>query len=533
MIKLRDYQESIVNALRSEVEYGKKILVHAPTGAGKTKISQFIIERIISSGKKCLFTTPRIKLSIQTQESFGFGNLILGSKTQDNGSNCTIASVQSLYSRKVTQHFDFIFIDECHFAHGSKYIDYIMETYRNSVIIGLSATPIDENGYLLSGYDSIISEVSVKDLIKKGYLTDVEVYSSNVQPDFSEVPIVNGDYNQEQASKVLKEQKVLSNTMEEWERLAKNLKTIVFSSSIDHCEELLREFKDRNVTACSVHSKMSEKDIEKAYMDFNKDKCQVLINVDMATFGFDEPSIECMLFARGIKSLRLYKQMVGRGIRIYEGKEKCLMIDCANVIVDNGYPTDPMPFIKKPIVNETVDRMARVERDTDGSINEEEDLERIDYLKKIGSLVDLYKDKVYTKEQDLVDDCKKILKRAGYFMWRQNSGKLFKEGRWVHFTDKNGLPDITLVYKGVYIGLELKLPKGRLTKYQQVTLPELSYNGIQYFIIQNVIDLFEVLEKVRANIVDHEDGVIIKDGLKELSETQIRYRDKYKLSKLH
>ena len=81
-------------------------------------------------------------------------------------------------------------------------------------------------------------------------------------------------------------------------------------------------------------------------------------------------------------------------------------------------------------------------------------------------------------------------------MWRQNSGKLFKEGRWVHFTDKNGLPDITLIYKGVYIGLELKLPKGRLTKYQQVTLPELSYNGIQYFIIQNVIDLFEVLEKL-------------------------------------
>jgi len=225
--------------------------------------------------------------------------------------------------------------------------------------------------------------------------------------------------------------------------------------------------------------------------------------------------------------------MVGRGIRIHEGKEKCLMIDCANVIVDNGYPTDPIPFIKKPIVNETVDKIARVERDTDGSINEEEDLERIDYLKKIGSLVDLYKDKVYAKEQDLVDDCKKILKRAGYFMWRQNSGKLFKEGRWVHFTDKNGLPDITLVYKGVYIGLELKLPKGRLTKYQQVTLPELSYNGIQYFIIQNVIDLFEVLEKVRANIVNHEDGVIIKDGLKELSETQIRYRDKYKLSKLH
>ena len=54
---------------------------------------------------------------------------------------------------------------------------------------------------------------------------------------------------------------------------------------------------------------------------FNKDNIQILINVDMATFGFDEPSIECMLFARPIKSMRLYKQMVGRGIRTFEGKD--------------------------------------------------------------------------------------------------------------------------------------------------------------------------------------------------------------------
>lgn len=469
-------------------------------------------------------------MAIQTQERFGFGNLILGSKTKDNNSLCTIASVQSLYSRRITDNFDYIFIDECHFAHGSEYINYIFDTYPNSIIIGLSATPIDENGYLLQGYQSIINEIGVKELINLNFLTDVEVYTSLNQPNLSKVEVVNGDYNQSQASEVVQEEKVISNALQEWQRLGSNLKTIVFACDIAHAEKLRAEFIKMNVAACCVHSNMSEQSIEESYKLFKHSTYQVLINVDMATFGFDEPSIECMLFARPIKSLRLYKQMVGRGIRMFKGKDKCLMIDCANVILDNGYPTDPINFIKKPVVNKTIDKIANIERNTDGSINPEKvSKERIEYLEKIGSLIDLYANKNYTKEQDLVDDCRTILKRAGFYIWRQNSGKAYMQGRWVHFTDKNGLPDVTLIYKSVYIGLELKLPKGRLTKGQKETLPEFVQNKTMFFIVENVIDLFEALESVQNNIIDTENGVLIKKELFQLSEQQKKYRKKYKL----
>jgi hypothetical protein len=204
------------------------------------------------------------------------------------------------------------------------------------------------------------------------------------------------------------------------------------------------------------------------------------------------------------------------------------MIDCANVIFDNGYPTDDITFIKKPIVNKTVDNLVKIERETDGTVKEIK-AERIEYLEKIGSLVDLYKDKVYKKEQDLVDDCKTLLKRAGYYIWRQNSGKMYKDGRWIHFTDRNGLPDITLIYKSVYIGLELKLPKGRLTPGQQKTLTEFVMNNTHFFIIENIIDLFEALEKIQDNIIDTDNGTLIKSELLDLSESQKRYRDKYKI----
>lgn len=530
MLKLRNYQNKIVSSLREELKINNKVLVYAPTGAGKTKISQWIIEKLISKNKKVLFTTPRIKLATQTQQSFKFGNLILGSKTKDNNSNCTIASVQSLYSRKTKDLFDFIFIDECHFAHGYKYLNYIFDTYPNAKIIGLSATPIDEQGYLLNGYDSIVKEVTVRDLIDLGFLTDVEVYTSTKQPDFSKVDIVNGDYNQAQTTKILQENQVLKNTLDEWFRIANKKKTIVFATDIKHAEKLKKGFEALTYHVNIVHSKLSENQIEKEYKEFSENPIGILINVDMATFGFDEPSIECMLFARGIKSLRLYKQMVGRGIRTYKGKKKCIMIDCANVVLDNGYPTDEIPFIKKPVVNKTVDKLTKIERNTDGTINTTTiKKDRIDYLQKIGGLVDLYANKEYNKEQDLVEDCKRILKRAGYYMWRQNSGKAFMNGRWVHFTDKNGLPDITLIHKSVYIGLELKLPRGRLTKHQKETLPEFIQNKVHFFIIENVIDLFESLEKVQQNIIETEEGVLIKSNLFQLSDTQKKYRKKYKL----
>lgn len=531
MLTLYDDQTPVVDQLRKELKTHDIVLVNAVTSFGKTKVSQFIIEKIIAKGFKCLFTTPRIKLATQTQKSFGFGSLILGSKTVDNKSNCTIASVQSLYSRKVTEHFDFVFIDEAHYAHGSEYLNYIFETYKGSKIIGLTGTPIDENGYLLSGYQAIVNGTSVNELIKIGRLTPIEVFTTKNQPDFSKVPITNGDYNQEQAGKILQEESVLSNTVEEWSRLANEMKTITFVSSIQQAEMYYNRFADLGVEVSRVHSKMKEKDIEQAYLDFHEDRCQMLINVDMATFGFDEPSIECMLFARGIKSLRLYKQMVGRGLRIFPGKTKCLMIDCANVIFDNGFPTDEIKLIKKPIINNTIDSLIKVERDTSGEVDETIiSVERIEYLEKIGSLVDLYSGKIYKKEQDMVDDCKKLLKRAGFFMWRQNSGMAFMENRWVHFTDVKGLPDITLIYKSVYIGLELKMPTGKLTKHQKETLPALICNRICVFIIENIIDLFQVLEVIQNNIIDTSEGTVIKNELFQLSEQQQKYRDKYKLN---
>lgn len=91
------------------------------------------------------------------------------------------------------------------------------------------------------------------------------------------------------------------------------------------------------------------------------------------------------------------------------------------------------------------------------------------------------------------------------------------------------MPDVTIIYNSVYIGLELKLPKGTLTKHQKETLPEFNVNKVIYFIIENVIDLFDAMESIKENIINNDLGVIIKKDIYNLSERQLYYRKKYKL----
>jgi len=507
---LRPYQQQLVK-LTSEsifVKGNNRVIFYAPTGSGKTVMAKHMINGLLAKGYSCLFTVPRRKLTFQTQKSFGFGNILMFDETVDNGSNLTIATIHSIYSRKHDKQYDFIFIDEGHYADNSDYINYIKQVNKNAKIICLTATPIDSKGYLIDGYKDVIKHVDIQDLINLGFLVDVEVYTAQFQPDLSDVDVVDGDYNQRQASEKLRDAKVLTNAIDEYKKHYEGRKTLAFACDIDHAEKLKSELSKIEPTGI-VHSRMGEEEIKQQYDKFDKNEYKILVNVDMATFGFDQPDIECLFFARPVKSLRLYKQMIGRGLRIANNKNNCLIIDCANVISDNGYPTEPLILEKKPVVSKKVDKFLNIERDTDGEFNGGDmTRERFDYLQKISSLLDLYADKVYPKEQDLIDDLRTFLKKTGFFHWRQNSGVMKIESRYVHFTDKKGLPDLTLLYAGVfYVGLEAKLPRGRLTPNQKATIPEMIEKKCLVFIIESVFDLFEVIEHLNKHVESSKNGV--------------------------
>jgi superfamily II DNA or RNA helicase len=156
--KPRLYQQDIIN---KTLETTKSTLIQLPTGGGKTIISKEIAIGLINNfNKKILFIAPKIVLMEQTLETFkGLKpQKVHGSNNKfDKNHNILISTLQTA-SRRNSLNPDVIIIDEVHFGYEKKMLNKIMEYNPNARIIGLSATPFDENGYPFKGFDVIIND---------------------------------------------------------------------------------------------------------------------------------------------------------------------------------------------------------------------------------------------------------------------------------------------------------------------------------------------------------------------------------------
>ncbi|OJU79974.1 MAG: hypothetical protein BGO10_01360 [Chlamydia sp. 32-24] len=108
---------------------------------------------------------------------------------------------------------------------------------------------------------------------------------------------------------------------------ALNRKTIAFCVDVSHSQDLAQVFKAEGISAAAVYGAMPKEERQSLLKAFSQGKIQVLTNCNLLTEGYDEPSISCVLMARPTRSLALYTQAVGRGTRLYPGKENCLIID--------------------------------------------------------------------------------------------------------------------------------------------------------------------------------------------------------------
>ena len=350
--KLRPYQEEILVLLKQAISEGHRhILLGAPTGFGKTAISKSIVDGIVEKDNRVLFTAHRKELIYQTFKTFdrpGAISVSLGSegaysknKPIQLGSLQTISSRLRGHGKGYLGKINVVLIDEAHYGHGSAMQKKIFELYGDeAIVIGLSATPIDALGYRLEGYDTTLYPVQTDDLIAMGYLVPVECYAP-IKPDLSAVKIQAGDYALDQLESVMDDSALIANTYEVWEKHGAGKKTVVFCVSIAHAELVEREFKEHGIKTGVIHSKISKTQRDETIRQFHTGEIQVITNVDVLTTGWDEPTVECLLLARPTKSLRLYIQIIGRGLRISPetGKDSCLVLDCAGNIDDNGYPT--------------------------------------------------------------------------------------------------------------------------------------------------------------------------------------------------
>jgi len=348
--ELYPFQKKVVNQIIKElVTEGENfnLLFQLPTGGGKTVIfSNIARDYINKTNKKVLILTHRIELCIQTSKqltALNVENKVINStvktlEDQDEFQSFT-AMVETLNNR-LQDNSDFIknvglvIVDEAHNNSFRKIFQY----FENVNILGVTATPLSSNKSLplKDNYDKLIVGESIKSLIEKGYLSNAETYTYDVNLHGLKIG-VNGDFTVSSSDKVYSNYFMQEKLLFAYEEVAVGRKTLIFNSGIESSRSVYELFKKHNYKVRHLDSTFSDVDRKDILKWFKETPGAVLTSVGILTTGFDEPTVETIILNRATRSLTLYHQMIGRGSRKLENKSQFQVIDLGNNVRRFGY----------------------------------------------------------------------------------------------------------------------------------------------------------------------------------------------------
>jgi superfamily II DNA or RNA helicase len=346
-LRLRDYQSEAVDAIRDSWGRGVKApLIVIATGGGKTIIAAEVMSLAYdASASRSLFLAHRRELLDQTAEKIRIVSprsrvgIVQGTRNE-LGRDITVASIQTLghRSKKRLQAlldngpYDILVCDEAHHSVSDQWegvISALREQNPEMVLLGMTATPTRADGTALdSVFDEIVYQKNIFDLIDLGYLVPLNGFKVTLDLDLDKLKTRDGDFVKKQLSKLMNTAHVNRAIVQAWCEYGLDRKTIIFAVDVAHALALTEEFKAAGYAADHVNGAMKVRERKAALKRFRDGETKLLTNVEVLTEGYDDPSIEAVLFARPTQSHSLYVQAVGRGLRLYPGKTECLLLDC-------------------------------------------------------------------------------------------------------------------------------------------------------------------------------------------------------------
>lgn len=340
---LREHQVRAVDMLRRSLGTGhKRPMVQAPTGFGKTITAAAMVEGALAKGNRVMFVVPAVSLINQTCESFmaegitDIGVIQADHPWTDYSKPVQVASVQTLQRREISNfpHSDVVFIDEAH--KWFRFMENWFQQWNAIPFVGLSATPWTRG--LGKHYDDLIIAATTQDLIDQGYLSDFKVYAPS-HPDLSAVKTVAGDYHEGELAKVMGESRLVSDVVTNWLEKGRGRPTLCFAVDRAHARKLQEDFLSKGVSAEYIDAYTDVMERERIARLFRQGGVEVVCNVGCLTTGVDW-DVRCIVLARPTKSQILFTQMIGRGLRIAEGKDHCLILDHSDTHLRLGFVTD-------------------------------------------------------------------------------------------------------------------------------------------------------------------------------------------------
>lgn len=341
MIALRDYQDEAINEVMAEYENGiTRQLIALPTGTGKTILFAALAHKL---NRPTLIVAHRDELIQQARDKLlmfwpdaDVG--ICKAEVNEIEHQVVVASVQTISRpRRLEQlqgrDFGLMIIDEAHHAVSGSYTDVIrglgfMNDDPGKLLIGVTATPWRLDGQGLDNvFQKIVFQRSLPTMVKAGYLTDLKAIRVKAGTNLVGVHTRMGDFapgeleaavNTEQRNKII---------VASFKQYAKDRRAAAFCAGVAHAKDLSKAFKDAGFRAGVVYGDMKQEDRQTVLQAYKQGDIQVLTNCEILTEGWDDEATDCLLMCRPTKSKGLYTQMVGRGTRLFPGKDNCLVLE--------------------------------------------------------------------------------------------------------------------------------------------------------------------------------------------------------------
>lgn len=342
-MELRQYQIEIKRKVYDAFKEHQKVMLQLPTGGGKTISFVDIARDIVTKGKRVMILVHRKELIDQTiHKLMKYGleySVIQSDYIYKHYCMVQVASVQTLVRRlDNVLPPDVIICDEAHHCTAETYRK-IIANYPEAKLLGVTATPIRTNGEGFQEiFDIMVCGPTVKELIELGFLVKPKIYANPLRFDLSKVKLTAGDYNEKALYNAFEEQFTYGNLIKTWNEKAKDLKTIIFAINIEHSKHIVNTYLEAGIKAEHVDGGTQRNERTGILRRLAEGSTKVVSNVGIITEGFDCPSVEAIQLVRPTKSLSLYLQMIGRGLRPSAGKECAIVLDHSDSVFEHGFP---------------------------------------------------------------------------------------------------------------------------------------------------------------------------------------------------
>lgn len=360
-IRLYNYQAEMKERIDVAFRSYRSVMVQMPTGTGKTVLLSEVVkgeEQRVKNPWVWIVVHRRelveqIRDTLDTMLSCPYSTLDTTSPLLSENSRIKVMSIQwlSRHYQDMAEKPSLIVIDEAHHAVAKTYAE-VMNAYPEAKKLGVTATPcrLNKKGFT-DLFDVLLQSWPTKKFIADGRLSLYDYMS--IKADSIDQRMVfgltkrgaDGDFSLKEMSEKLDVQPSIERLCDTILRYASNKKGIVYAIDIKHAEHIAEQYRVHGIHAVAISSKTPNDERRLTIDKFKAGLIQVLVNVDLFGEGFDCPDVEFIQLARPTLSLAKYLQQVGRGMRVFEGKKFCLILDNVGLYRLFGLPSDERDWL--------------------------------------------------------------------------------------------------------------------------------------------------------------------------------------------